>query len=233
MATENVIPYVNEKSATARERSLKIALVLSVLAHGVLGAYLSHWQPQQKPLPPTETKIQLKLTNSPLPLPQQVKPEMTRVPQFSPASQPTLINPVNQPVAATAPVARKRGPAPEITPVQTIAASGPTQVEIVEASPAPAARANSADVIAAFLARLEQRKEYPYIARKRGQTGTVTVQIRIAPDGALRESTVVASSGVARLDEAALTLVRQSCPFRHETGEELRLTVPIVYDLKE
>ena len=190
MATENVIPYVNEKNATARERSLKIALVLSVLAHGVLGAYLSHWQPQQKPLPPTETKIQLKLTNSPLP--QQVKPEMTRVPQFSPASQPTLINPVNQPVAATAPVARKRGPAPEITPVQTIAASGPTQVEKVEASPAPAARANSADVIAAFLARLEQRKEYPYIARKRGQTGTVTVQIRIAPDGALRESTVVA-----------------------------------------
>ena len=227
------MPYVNEKSATMQERSLKIALVLSIVVHGVLGVYLFHWQPRQKLLPPPETKIRLKLDSSPMALPQTTKPELTQVPPAAPVSVPTPINPVNQPVSATVASPQQRGPALEVAPARTIVAAGPTQAEKAEARSAPTVQANAADVIAAFLARLEQRKEYPYIARKRGQTGTVTVHIRIAPDGALQEAVVAVSSGVARLDEAAIGLVRQSCPFRHETGADLRMTVPIVYDLKE
>lgn len=215
MDTENISPYVRGKSEAIQDRALKIALLLSVLTHVVLGAYLFHWQPRQKTLPPLETKIQLKLAEIPVTL-----------------SQP--INPVNQMVAVADPIAQQRGPAAEFVPVQTIAAAGgPAQAEKAEAFSAPAAQANTADVIAAFLARLEQRKEYPYIARKRGQTGTVTIQIRIAPDGGMRSATIVVSSGVAVLDNAAIALARQSCPFRHETGEELIMTVSINYNLQD
>ena len=227
------MPYVNEKSATEQQRSLKIALVISIVVHGVLGVYLFHWQPRQKLLPSPETKIRLKLDSSPVVLPQTTKPELTQVPPAAPVSVPTPIDPVNQPVSATVALPQQRGPALEVAPARTIVAAGPMQAEKAEARSTPNVQANAADVIAAFLARLEQRKEYPYIARKRGQTGTVAVHIRIAPDGALRDAVVAVSSGVTRLDEAAIALVRQSCPFRHETGEELRMTVPIVYDLKE
>lgn len=230
MATENAIQYVNGKREAVQERTLKIALTMSILVHGVLGIYLYHWHPQQVSLPPPETKIQLKLASRPLPQPKQAEPDLFRPLPSSAVSRMVAENPVNPVVAVAAPVASARGPVAEVAPVQPSAAAAPVRAE---ASPAPVARANAADVIAAFLARLEQRKEYPYIARKRGQTGTVTIQVRIGPAGELREATIVAASGVARLDEAAIELVRRSCPFRHDTGEELRMTVPIVYDLKE
>lgn len=222
--------YVNGKREALQERALKIALTVSILAHGVLGAYLYHWQPQPVSLPPPETKIQLKLDSKTLPQPKQAKPDVFRPLPSLPVSQSVMETPLSQSVAVAAPAARTRGPAVEVSPVTTGTVPAPVRAE---AAPASVARANAADVIAAFLARLEQRKEYPYIARKRGQTGTVTVQVRIGPTGELLEATVVGASGVARLDEAAIELVRRSCPFRHETGEELRMTVPIVYDLKE
>ena len=218
MANETVIPYRKGQCDEVQERSLKIALLLSVLAHALLGAGLFHWQLGQKPLPSPEIKIQLKLADNPVMLSQPVKPELTKVLPNTPIRQLMPINPVNPMSVAASPIARQGESAP---------------AEKVEPSTAPAAQVNAADVIAKFVAHLEQRKEYPYIARKRGQTGTVTLQILIAPDGTLRNVAIVASSGVAILDNAAIALVRQSCPFRHETGTELRMAVPINYNLKD
>lgn len=233
MATENAISYLNGKWETMQDRTLKGALVLSVVLHGVTGVWLFQWQPEQKlVILSPETKIQVKLANQPLLQPQiQTQPQlarsidMTRVPQSVPLDR-------SSPETKSS-VAAAQLPSAEPIASTPVVAPSPGVTETVAKASAPVARANAADVIAAFLARLEQRKEYPYIARKRGQTGTVTIQVRIGPAGELREATIVAASGVARLDEAAIELVRRSCPFRHDTGEELRMTVPIVYDLKE
>lgn len=233
MATGNVLPYLNEKPDMLKDRSVRVALLLSVLVHGCLGSYLLHWQPKEATAPPVETKIQVKFASRPQLLPKAVEPEIPRPPAIEPASRTLPAMPTSQPTTEALPTTQQQARGGEVAQEPPIATQGPMQAERVETTPQTSARANSGDAVAAFLARLEQRKEYPYIARKRGQTGTVTVHIRIAPDGALREAAIAVSSGTPRLDEAAIALVRQSCPFRHETGEELRMTVPIVYDLKE
>ncbi|HWR06226.1 hypothetical protein [Sporomusa sp.] len=42
---------------------------------------------------------------------------------------------------------------------------------------------------------------------------------------------VVRFSGVAALDEAALTLVRRVCPFVHNAGRTIAMNIPIAYQL--
>jgi protein TonB len=93
-------------------------------------------------------------------------------------------------------------------------------------------QADLSGIIDAFVQRLEERKEYPYIARRRGQTGTVTVRVVLSANGSLESVSVISSSGVERLDEAAVMLVHAACPYRHGIGRELRMTIPIAYDLK-
>ena len=222
MERENVTFRVHRNSDTARDFSVKIACLLSLLLHVVLGTSLYYWQSLQKIPTPVETKILLKLVGKPLPQFQQEKSEIVQSPQTA----------IRHGANAPATQEYSRPPA-EVTRTETTTVKMSTPVTSDEKQIAPTVRANAAESVAAFLARLEQRKEYPYMARKRGQTGTVTVRVRIAPDGGLREATIVASSGVAGLDEAAIELVGRSCPFRHETGEELRMTVPINYNLKD
>ncbi len=87
-------------------------------------------------------------------------------------------------------------------------------------------------IINDFLSQVEKRKEYPYIARRRGQEGTVTVAVRLNAAGELAGAQVVRSSGVVALDEAALALVRRVCPFIHNTGRAIGMNIPIAYQLE-
>lgn len=87
-------------------------------------------------------------------------------------------------------------------------------------------------IINKFLSQVEKRKDYPYIARRRGQEGTVTVAVRLNAAGELDSAQVVRSSGVAALDEAALTLVRRVCPFSHNAGRAIAMNIPIAYQLE-
>lgn len=86
-------------------------------------------------------------------------------------------------------------------------------------------------IIRAFVARIERNKTYPYMARQRGQTGTVTVAVRLTATGDLAEARVIKSSGVAALDQEAIKLVRRVCPYRHNAGRPLAMNIPIVYNL--
>lgn len=134
--------------------------------------------------------------------------------------------PAERAAAAGWPVAACGGDGPAVSP-PSAAIAGP-------AAPAGRSRPDNAAALAElFVRRLEAKKEYPYIARQRGQTGTVRVRIYLTPEGNLGEASVAASSGVTRLDEAALKLVRAACPFSHGLGRPLVITVPITYDLKE
>lgn len=87
-------------------------------------------------------------------------------------------------------------------------------------------------IINDFLSQVEKRKEYPYIARRRGQEGTVTVAVRLNAAGELAGVKVIRSSGVAALDEAALALVRRVCPFSHNAGRTIGMNIPIAYQLE-
>lgn len=91
---------------------------------------------------------------------------------------------------------------------------------------------NIEGIINAFLVQIEKRKEYPYIARRRNQEGTVTVTVRLTAAGELAGEQVIRSSGVPALDEAALALVRKACPFPHSAGRSIAMNIPISYRLE-
>lgn len=85
--------------------------------------------------------------------------------------------------------------------------------------------------ILAFLAEVEKHKEYPYIARKRGYEGVVTVFVELSAGGELRQVRVEKSSGFSLLDEAAAAVVRRVSPFRHGLGRPVAIKIPISYQL--
>lgn len=87
-------------------------------------------------------------------------------------------------------------------------------------------------IIDAFLAQIEKRKEYPYMARRLGKEGTVAVAVRLTAGGELAGVQVLRSSGVPDLDEAALSLVRKVCPFPHNAGRAITMNIPIAYRLE-
>lgn len=85
-------------------------------------------------------------------------------------------------------------------------------------------------IIEAFLREIEKHKEYPYIARKQGQTGTVELMIELGSGGELQNLRVLRPSGFIRLDEAAVVLVRRICPFPHDAGRTIAMRIPITYE---
>jgi protein TonB len=130
------------------------------------------------------------------------------------------------PVVATAAAAVAGGSSQGVV-AQPVAGSGPG----VTGSLKPVGGGELDNIINAFLLQIEKCKDYPYLARRRGQTGTVTVAVRLSAAGELAGVQVVHSSGVAALDEAALTLVRKVCPFVHNAGRTIAMNIPIAYQL--
>ena len=57
---------------------------------------------------------------------------------------------------------------------------------------------------------LSSRKSYPEEARRRGDEGNVSVRFTVDRSGRVVEAAIVAASGSALLDDAALSLLRQA-----------------------
>ncbi len=146
--------------------------------------------------------------------------------------------PTNEQISPVAVPADRAAVVPASGPVGAGPSASPPSAggKSVASNPGLGGQSRTADmawIMEAFARRLEEKKEYPYIARKRRQSGAVLVRIRLLPSGELEEAVIVSTSGVSRLDEAALKLIRDVCPFEHGTGRFLAVTVPITYDLKE
>ena len=77
---------------------------------------------------------------------------------------------------------------------------------------------------------IEREKRYPLGARRLGREGVTRVAFRLAPDGAIGELVVAASSGEASLDRAALRAVRDIGPVR-EAGDYLDAPTPFRVDI--
>jgi protein TonB len=69
----------------------------------------------------------------------------------------------------------------------------------------------AADLVATILARIEQHKRYPWLARRRGLEGEVELGFRVMPDGSVADLRVERSGG-ALFDEAAMAAVREAAP---------------------
>jgi len=90
--------------------------------------------------------------------------------------------------------------------------------------------------LAALAAQINRRRYYPKIARRRGEQGRVVVSFVVSKYGELSDMKVVESSGIKRLDEAALKTLRRASPFKPIPTaldkERWSISVPIEFKLR-
>lgn len=192
------------------------------------------------------------------PEPQQSDPPAVRRPPPSPDPAPRSYNAETgaaavSPAEPEPPEARFLSmdpPPPKPTPHQTARldpADGPDPAETTRTSPRhptatadgdpaplPPAASGAASVMPPQVANGNRPPNYPPSARRRGQEGVVIIRVTVAVDGRASATTIVTSSGVPILDEAAIEAVR-SWRFlpAHHGAEQVAgtLDVPIRFDL--
>jgi len=89
--------------------------------------------------------------------------------------------------------------------------------------------------LASLRRQVAESLRYPSVARRRGLTGTVYLEITIQTNGSIGAATVVASSSHPVLDEAALETVKHlvPLPFPAELPpRRLRVRLPVIFRLE-
>ena len=200
--------------------------VLAVYAHNTALAALWSGSPAQA-------------TQAPRALPMQVRmlaasPAATPAPAAKPMVKPKPA-PTPPKAARPMPLAAPRAPA---SPTAPSTASAPSAVSAPAAAPAhPAAVADAAPTAPRFDADYlhNPAPAYPAMARRNGEEGRVQISVRVSAQGRAEQVEVRHSSGYARLDEAALSTVRQWRFVPARRGEEAvaaSVLVPIVFRLE-
>ena len=92
-------------------------------------------------------------------------------------------------------------------------------------------------VSAALQSQLAERFEYPWLARKRGWQGQLTLSLHIDHTGAVSQWRVARTSGHNVLDRSALKAARQidRLPQADQLldGKSLNLSIPVRYQLTD
>lgn len=192
--------------------SARLPLLLCVLAaHGAGIAMLAQTKSAATSVVPAPA-IEVSLITLPVPLPVAVpvaapptsapppKPEVIRRDPPAPRQKPAK-NPIPRPEAISE-------PAPA---VQSAASEESTSAPVVAAAAPPAPAAATPVTPARFDAAYLQNPPPPYppLAKRMGEQGRVTLRVFVSPEGRADGIELKASSGSARLDEAALQTVRQ------------------------
>lgn len=94
---------------------------------------------------------------------------------------------------------------------------------------------NRRQVSAALRKRLSSHFEYPWLARKRGWQGNVSLSLTIKKDGQLSNYKIATTSGYAVLDKSALNSAKQIIKLPEAIdwlqGDSMELVIPIRYQL--
>jgi periplasmic protein TonB len=103
------------------------------------------------------------------------------------------------------------------------------------AQPQPAAPGISERVSAALQSQLAAAFDYPWLARKRGWQGLVTLSLHIDQDGALSQWKILRTSGYSLLDHSALQAAQRIGRLPQAghllNGRSLNLSIPVSYRL--
>ena len=104
----------------------------------------------------------------------------------------------------------------------------PVVVAVAVSPPAPAT--TPAWITGRVKYRRAPDPEYPLLARRRKQEGTVLLEVLIAPDGRASGVTLKKSSGFPALDRAALEAV-PGWEFEVSTAQPVRAEIPVRFEL--
>ena len=199
---------------------LAVSLLCALACHGLL-VLLPVAEPERVlPRLPGESSITIHLT-APLPAKKQ---SIARQPV-----QPVLIRPAHKKKRIA------RVAAQEPAPVQP-AYSRPAAVSAPSPSPVDRNGSNVPALVKATpLYQTNPKPVYPPLARRRGQQGTVMLQVMVLENGRVEQVTLHRSSGFALLDKAALDTVKKWQFFPGtENGRPVstRVLVPVHFKLQ-
>jgi protein TonB len=183
-----------------------VGLSLVILLHAA--AFWALWQQGLLPSAEQAKTLFVKFMESPpvikklelqKPAPQPVKPRAVELP---PPQQLVSQAPVLSPTEAVAPAPQ---PQPVVVEVTKVAAP----VAVVAAPAAPVSHSPmTLDAELSVACPDREPPVYPAQSRRRGESGQVVLKVELDEQGRVAEARVLTSSGVPRLDEAALTAVR-------------------------
>ena len=224
-------------------------LLASALAHLVLVLALPTLRrAQTSPLSPLQVELREPPPKvEPPVVPPKALPMETR-PQPRERPQPPVAKPKPETIAPreARPVDAPSAPlltVPSVAQVPAEVAAAPAMPEIKPAPPPEPPRARPAPVAApapvtpprsdaAYLSN--PKPQYPLAARRRGDQGTVLVQVLVSADGLAARVRLEKSSGHPALDEAAMTAVKSWRFVPAQQGGravESPYTVPVVFKL--
>ncbi|MCP4971088.1 MAG: energy transducer TonB, partial [Arcobacter sp.] len=90
--------------------------------------------------------------------------------------------------------------------------------------------------ISSLRKEIERNKKYPIISKTKGQEGEVVLHFTLHKDGRITDAIILSSSGVKRLDKAALKALKKVGVFKRipkELKEDfLEIKVPLEFNLK-
>jgi periplasmic protein TonB len=190
--------------------------LLSILLHAAaIGAVMLVMTRPLPPASPEETPIEM-VFEQPAPPPEpatDVPPEPPSPVAETPPTPPPEPEEAPPPEPPPPPPKPSPSPKPRLPPSRPVARATVNRPapEAVTAAPVPAPVAPIVDPNwqASVSRWLAARKTYPEEARRRGEEGRVEVRFTIDRSGRVVEAAIVAGSGSALLDEAALGLLRQ------------------------
>lgn len=185
--------------------------------------------------------------------PEAIPPDPVRPPEPPPVVEPPPKTPakVAKPKLQDAPkpssrlsTAKAQPPAAESAPIGAASSGNPNSPSSTPASQGSASpgtddkatiEAARTEYSALLLKVLNQHKEYPGLARKRGIEGTVVLRIVLSRDGLLQSFDVATSSGSDLLDDSAKAMVSNSSPYPpfpdSIQGPRATFIVPVTFKL--
>ncbi|UCD33257.1 MAG: energy transducer TonB [Desulfobacterales bacterium] len=227
-----------------------IAALLALGVHGLLLGVEFTWlrQPFLEKPGHRDIFLTLALRQPQVPI-KKVVEKLSIIPEKRPIDQPVLpkkkiIPPVKKPKPQ---ISQKSFVQPVEKPLSDAAAqiaSEPSDsVEPIKMEPVPQAATQGSIrestiqtmVEARPLYRVNPRPRYPAMARKRGYTGHVVLEVLVGQDGSVTDLRLFSSSGHPILDNAAIASVRTwifEPGMRGEKKVEMWVRVPIRFELK-
>jgi protein TonB len=212
-------------------------IAVSCLAH----AALLLW-PNQPPTPQLHIgghaeALRITLATAPTPVP--AAKEVGALETLQPE---TFVQQRQHPRTATEPLKRspkRSNPSnaqPAITPANTVS-GGVAVTEPAAITPQSSAQNVSERVSAALQNQLAERFEYPWLARKRGWQGLVTLSLHIDESGGVSQWRIARTSGYNLLDRSALEAARHIDRLQQADrllgGKSLNLSLPVRYQLTD
>jgi protein TonB len=159
-----------------------------------------------------------------------VAPVTPPAPATTPAS---VFSAVEFTAAVTAPQQPDR-PQP-LAATTTVPAPDNSALAGQRARPQTSSLSVSERVSAALQSQLAEAFDYPWLARKRGWQGLVTLSLHVAEDGVLSHWEVAATSGYNLLDRSALQAAQRIGRLQRAeqllNGQSLNLSIPVRYRL--